>query len=108
MRYAQYDPVTGEVIAHFAGPQHAVETVELPDDHPDILAYKARVQASIHPSVDLHVAGTVRRSPYARGLTRILAERFGITERELLEAIIEAAKREPLRPLDEPPATEPT
>jgi polyhydroxyalkanoate synthesis regulator phasin len=41
MRYVQRDPNTKLVVGHFANPQSFAQE-ELPDDHPDIIAYAQR------------------------------------------------------------------
>ena len=92
MRHAQYDG--GKIIAHYACAQ-SFPTVAVEDDHPDLLAYKANVQRTIDPPTDVRIAGTVRRSAYARGLTKVLAEKLAMSESELLQAIITAAREQP-------------
>lgn len=88
-RFVQRDK-SGKVIGHYANP-HDYATECVPEDHPDILDYKARVEELKHPSPELHIAGTFRRSPFARGLIRLLANKFGVAEAELLRLIAEAA-----------------
>lgn len=93
MRFVQRDE-QGKVIAHFACPQgYAAE--ELRDDHPDIEAFRARRRASWKPPAALHIEGTLRRSPFARGLLKVLARRLGDSEAALVAAIIAAAEEQP-------------
>jgi hypothetical protein len=88
MRFVQRDH-TGAVVGHFANPQ-PFATECLYDDHPDIEAYKRAKERQKNPGPAEHIKGTMRRSVYARGLTRVLATRFGMTETELLQAIQDA------------------
>lgn len=41
MRYVQRDPATGEVTGHFSHP-HPYASEEVADDHPEILAWRAK------------------------------------------------------------------
>lgn len=91
MRFVQRNPKTGEVVGHFANEQTYAKE-QLPDDHPDIAAYKRRRAEFVNPSNAVRVAGTVRRSAYARGLTRVLAKHLGITEAELLKLITDESE----------------
>ena len=91
MRFVQRDPVTKEVIGHFANEQTYAKEV-LPDDHPDIQAFKDRRAALMNPPSGARITGTVRRSAYARGLTRVLAKRLGLSEAELLNLIAAEAE----------------
>ena len=90
MRYVQRDE-HGVVIGHYANPQpFAQEPVA--DDHPDIEAFKQWRRDLAKPSAALHISGTIRRSPYARGLTRVLAKQLGLSEAALIALIVEAAE----------------
>lgn len=91
MRYVQRDPATKEVIAHFANPQSYAQE-ELSDDHPDILAFKARMEASRAPlssteRIDREMLG----NPFVRGLVRMLAQQRNITPEQVIEAIKQRA-----------------
>ena len=44
VRYVQRDPVTGEVTGHFSHP-HPYALEEVAEDHPDIVAWFAKLQA---------------------------------------------------------------
>jgi len=88
MRFVQRDQ-TGKVVGHFANPQ-PFATECLDDTHPDIEAYKIAKELQKNPGPADRIKGTMRRSIYARGLTRVLAARFGMTESDLLQAIQDA------------------
>jgi len=90
MRYVARN-ATGQVTAHFANEQ-TFATECLPEDHPDIADYRRRVQAAIKPPAAVHVAGTVRRSPFARGLLHVLAQHLQISPDELLRQITAAVE----------------
>lgn len=89
MRYVQRDE-TGQLIGHFANEQpYAKELVA--DDHPDILAWQAARDYRQHPSVHIRVEATLARSPFARGLTRVVARALSLTEAELIQQVKDAA-----------------
>lgn len=44
VRYVQRDPNTGEITGHFSH-AHPYASEELPEDHPDLQAYRARREA---------------------------------------------------------------
>jgi len=44
-RFVQRDPSTGKIVAHFANPQ-SYATEEVAGDHPDILAWYAKIEAA--------------------------------------------------------------
>jgi hypothetical protein len=92
MRYVQRD-AEGKVIAHFANAQEYA-TEALPDDHADIEAFRAWRRVLAKPSAALHVAGTLRRSPFARGLIKVLARRLKLSEAKLLADVVAAAEEE--------------
>ena len=85
-RYVQRDEKTGEVIAHFANEQPYAKEL-LDEDHPHIRAFKECMEKLRNPNAAVRIEGTMRRSAYARGLTRVLAARFGITPEQLLAEI---------------------
>jgi hypothetical protein len=90
MRYLHRCPETNRVLGHFANPQsYATECV--PDDHPDIEAYKAHRDFQRNPPVPVRVNSTVIKSAWARGLTRLLAKQMNLTEGELVQMIKDAA-----------------
>jgi hypothetical protein len=80
----------GQVVGHFANEQ-TFATERLPDDHPDLADYRQRRQASIKPSAAVHIVGTIRRSPFARGLLQVLAQHLKVSPDALLQQIIAEA-----------------
>ena len=89
MRYVQRDPVTKEVVGHYEY-EHAYARERLHDKHPDILAFMAK--AEDNRTLDQRIKDRVKKSAWARGMTRVLAARFGMTEEELTMLILEASK----------------
>jgi hypothetical protein len=90
MRYVQRDK-SGKVIGHYSNPQdYAQECV--PDDHPDIADYNARRKAARNTPTEVRVTSTVIKSPWPRGVTRLLAKQFGVSEQEMMQMIKDEAK----------------
>ncbi len=105
MRYVHRNE-RGQVVAHFANEQ-PFATEGLPDDHPDLADYRQRVKASIKPPAAVHVAGTIRRSPFARGLLQVLAAHLQMAPEELLRQITVAATEQASPHVDDPDTVTP-
>ena len=92
-RYVQGDPVSGEILGHFANPQsYATEAV--PPDHPDILKWNAKMTRAGPPGIlnrinALEMEIAKLRAEAVAGLNRagsLFAEARGTTRTPATEA----------------------
>ena len=87
MRYVRRDS-QGRVDAHFAHPNAQAQEL-LPDDHPEILEFKAR--ASDNRTLEQRLRDRLQKSVYARGMMRLMAKNMGISEEEVYKMVLELA-----------------
>lgn len=75
----------GEITGANRWPIPGVQKETVADDDPEIIAFNARVDATLTPAAEIDAR--LMNDPVIRALVGALADRFGITEAELMAEI---------------------